>query len=95
MHTRFPITHGGPWCRSRDPLNQMDVKYLQPQVLILCFVLFYFSFLLPFLTLAANISEAMLLSLTRDDLRDIFPGPEHFLRRKIIYLSFHGDQVSV
>ncbi|CAL8269742.1 unnamed protein product [Arctogadus glacialis] len=31
---------------------------------------------------AANISEEMVSTLSREDLRDLFPGPENFLRRK-------------
>ncbi|CAM4530089.1 unnamed protein product [Leuciscus chuanchicus] len=34
---------------------------------------------------AANIDEALLQTLSRDDLRDLFPGPEHFLRRKRVW----------
>ncbi|KAI7789478.1 hypothetical protein IRJ41_007726 [Triplophysa rosa] len=34
---------------------------------------------------AANIDEALLYTLSRDDLRDLFPGPEHFLRRKRVW----------
>ncbi|XP_039509527.1 uncharacterized protein LOC120464211 [Pimephales promelas] len=34
---------------------------------------------------AANIDEALLHTLSRDDLRDLFPGPEHFLRRKRVW----------
>lgn len=35
--------------------------------------------------IAANIDEALLHTLSRDDLRDLFPGPEHFLRRKRVW----------
>ncbi|XP_049331201.1 uncharacterized protein LOC111189493 [Astyanax mexicanus] len=41
---------------------------------------------------AANISEALLPTLSREDIRDLFPGPEHFLRRKAIWNLFHTDQ---
>ncbi|KAL0979022.1 hypothetical protein UPYG_G00179440 [Umbra pygmaea] len=34
---------------------------------------------------AANVDEALLQTLSRDDLRDLFPGPEHFLRRKRVW----------
>ena len=34
---------------------------------------------------------AMLPCLTKEDLRDLFPGPEHFLRRKNIWDLVHGD----
>ncbi|XP_069370007.1 uncharacterized protein [Paralichthys olivaceus] len=34
---------------------------------------------------AANIDEALLHTLSRDDLRDLFPGPENFLRRKQLW----------
>ncbi|XP_078142061.1 uncharacterized protein LOC144539838 [Centroberyx gerrardi] len=39
----------------------------------------------PAVFIAANIDEALLHTLTRDDLRDLFPGPEHFLRRKRVW----------
>ncbi|XP_037553273.1 uncharacterized protein LOC119429792, partial [Nematolebias whitei] len=38
----------------------------------------------------ANISEAMMGNLSREDLRDLFPGPENFLRRKAIWIACHG-----
>lgn len=44
--------------------------------------------------LAANIDEAMLHTLSRDDLRDLFPGPEHFLRRKRVW-ALISPEVSV
>ncbi|XP_029951060.1 uncharacterized protein LOC115391096 [Salarias fasciatus] len=34
---------------------------------------------------AANIDEALLHTLSRDDLKDLFPGPENFLRRKQLW----------
>ncbi len=34
---------------------------------------------------AANVDEEALKSLSRDDLRDLFPGPENFLRRKKLW----------
>ncbi|KAG5269454.1 hypothetical protein AALO_G00202220 [Alosa alosa] len=40
---------------------------------------------------AANISEDTLHTLSRDDIRDLFPGPEHFLRRKDICLKIHAE----
>lgn len=42
--------------------------------------------------LAASISAAVLPTLSRDDIRDLFPGPEHFLRRKTIWEIFHKDK---
>lgn len=42
--------------------------------------------------LAANISAAVLPTLSRDNIRDLFPGPEHFLRRKTIWEMFHEDK---
>lgn len=41
--------------------------------------------------LAASIDERMLLTLTRDDLRDLFSGPEHFLRRKHVWSIIHPE----
>ncbi|XP_066533784.1 uncharacterized protein [Hoplias malabaricus] len=41
---------------------------------------------------AANISEALLPTLSREDIRDLLPGPEHFLRRKAIWDLFHKEQ---
>ncbi|XP_026114057.1 uncharacterized protein LOC113109002 isoform X2 [Carassius auratus] len=41
---------------------------------------------------AANIGEDILPTLTRDDIRDLFPGPEHFLRRKAIWLIVHKEE---
>ncbi|TRZ04151.1 hypothetical protein DNTS_000398, partial [Danionella cerebrum] len=40
----------------------------------------------------ANIGAAVLPTLSRDDIRDLFPGPEHFLRRKTIWEMFHKDK---
>lgn len=40
---------------------------------------------------AANISKDMLPSLTKEDLRDLFPGPEHFLRRRTIWRLSHDE----
>ncbi|KAL4006467.1 hypothetical protein ACER0C_000319 [Sarotherodon galilaeus] len=34
----------------------------------------------------------MLLTLTRDDLRDLFSGPEHFLRRKHVWSIIHPEE---
>ncbi|CAL8406248.1 unnamed protein product [Arctogadus glacialis] len=39
---------------------------------------------------AANISEEMVSTLSREDLRDLFPGPENFLRRKAVWRICHG-----
>ncbi|XP_026012423.1 uncharacterized protein LOC143414606 [Maylandia zebra] len=41
---------------------------------------------------AASIDERMLLTLTRDDLRDLFSGPEHFLRRKHVWSIIHPEE---
>ncbi|KAL7833815.1 hypothetical protein AOLI_G00287750 [Acnodon oligacanthus] len=41
---------------------------------------------------AADISEALLPTLSRQDIRDLFPGPEHFLRRKATWKLFHKEQ---
>ncbi|CAL8258611.1 unnamed protein product [Arctogadus glacialis] len=40
---------------------------------------------------AANISTDMLPSLSKEDLRDLFPGPEHFLRRRTIWRLIHDE----
>ncbi|XP_051809818.1 uncharacterized protein LOC127535543 [Acanthochromis polyacanthus] len=40
---------------------------------------------------AANISTELLPSLSKVDLRDLFPGPEHFFRRKAIWRTTHGE----
>lgn len=39
---------------------------------------------------AANISTDMLPSLSKENLRDLFPGPEHFFRRTIWRFT-HGE----
>ncbi|XP_029943613.1 uncharacterized protein LOC115385697 [Salarias fasciatus] len=39
---------------------------------------------------AANVSTDMLSSLSKEDLRDLFPGPEHFIRRMAIWRTIHG-----
>lgn len=46
---------------------------------------------------AANISEGMMGTLSREDLRDLFPGPENFFRRKAVWHTCHGvlDEVSL
>ncbi|XP_073767100.1 uncharacterized protein isoform X1 [Danio rerio] len=41
---------------------------------------------------AANIGEDILPSLSREDIRDLFPGPEHFLRRKGIWRLTHKEE---
>ncbi|KAI4810059.1 hypothetical protein KUCAC02_018909 [Chaenocephalus aceratus] len=40
---------------------------------------------------AANISRDMLPSLSKEDLRDLLPGPEHFFRRRTIWRLTHDD----
>lgn len=40
---------------------------------------------------AANIDEALLHTLSRDDVRDLFPGPEHFLRRKRVWALINPE----
>ncbi|XP_029949678.1 uncharacterized protein LOC115390112 [Salarias fasciatus] len=39
---------------------------------------------------AANVSTDMLSSLSKEDLRDLFTGPEHFIRRMAIWRTIHG-----
>ncbi|KAM9456716.1 uncharacterized protein Hap1MRO34_018113 [Clarias gariepinus] len=39
---------------------------------------------------AANITETMMSTLSREDLRDLFPGPENFIRRKAVWRACHG-----
>ncbi|CAK6981852.1 uncharacterized protein LOC128439069 [Scomber scombrus] len=41
---------------------------------------------------AANIGEDLFLSLSRDDIKDLFPGPENFLRRRAIWLVVNNDE---
>lgn len=41
---------------------------------------------------AANIGEDLLLLLSRDDIRDLFPGPENFLRRRAIWHVVNKDE---
>ncbi|KAI4884660.1 hypothetical protein NFI96_004645, partial [Prochilodus magdalenae] len=41
---------------------------------------------------AANITEDQLAELSRDDIRDLLPGPEHFFRRKAIWLVAHQEE---
>ncbi|XP_076853654.1 uncharacterized protein LOC143508959 [Brachyhypopomus gauderio] len=43
---------------------------------------------------AANITEAQLAELTRDDIRDLLPGPKHFFRRKAIWSVAHQEEES-
>lgn len=44
---------------------------------------------------AANIGEDLLRSLSRDDIKDLFPGPENFLRRRALWLLVNNhEQVS-
>ncbi|XP_028435567.1 uncharacterized protein LOC114556733 [Perca flavescens] len=40
---------------------------------------------------AASISADMLPSLSKEDLRDLFPGPEHFFRRRDIWRITHDE----
>ncbi|XP_063751442.1 uncharacterized protein LOC134872193 [Eleginops maclovinus] len=40
---------------------------------------------------AAMVGEDLLLSLSRDDIKDLFPGPENFLRRRAIWLVVNKD----
>ncbi|KAJ8358433.1 hypothetical protein AAFF_G00439970 [Aldrovandia affinis] len=44
---------------------------------------------------AANISEIMLDTLLRDDLRDLFPGPQNFIRRRTIWHIIHPERTSL
>ncbi|XP_030579956.1 uncharacterized protein LOC115776609 [Archocentrus centrarchus] len=41
---------------------------------------------------AANIDEVLIHTLSRDDLRDLFPGPENFLRRKQLWAHLHKEE---
>ncbi|XP_072300229.1 uncharacterized protein [Eucyclogobius newberryi] len=41
---------------------------------------------------AANIDESLLSTLSRDDLRDLLLGPEHFRRRKQLWSLFNPEQ---
>ncbi|KAG9281543.1 hypothetical protein AMEX_G61 [Astyanax mexicanus] len=40
----------------------------------------------------ANINEDQLAHLSRDDIRDLLPGPEHFFRRKAIWRVGHQEE---
>ncbi|CAG5893726.1 unnamed protein product, partial [Menidia menidia] len=40
----------------------------------------------------ANIGEDLLPLLSRDDIKDLFPGPENFLRRRAIWLVVNKDE---
>ncbi|KAI4804102.1 hypothetical protein KUCAC02_025744 [Chaenocephalus aceratus] len=42
---------------------------------------------------AAHIDEVLMHSLTRDDLRDLFPGPEDFLRRKRVWSLISPEEL--
>ncbi|KAK1877014.1 Isoleucine--tRNA ligase [Dissostichus eleginoides] len=42
---------------------------------------------------AANIGEDLLHSLSRDDIKDLFPGPANFLRRRAIWLVVNAVKV--
>ncbi|KAJ4923582.1 hypothetical protein JOQ06_021493 [Pogonophryne albipinna] len=39
----------------------------------------------------ANIGEDLLHSLSRDDIKDLFPGPANFLRRRVIWLVVNDE----
>ncbi|CAL9700931.1 unnamed protein product [Knipowitschia caucasica] len=41
---------------------------------------------------AANIEEDLLWSLSRDDIKDLMPGPENFLRRRALWLLVSKDE---
>ncbi|KAK1898229.1 G1/S-specific cyclin-E [Dissostichus eleginoides] len=41
---------------------------------------------------AANIGEDLLHSLSRDDIKDLFPGPANFLRRRAIWLVVNAER---
>ena len=59
-----------------DHLNQLSLYFN------------YFSFV-SICDTAAQIDADALHTLSREDLRDLFPGPEHFLRRKSIWKVVH------
>lgn len=40
---------------------------------------------------AANVNTDMLPSLSKEDLCNLFPGPEHFFRRRAIWKTTHGQ----
>ncbi|KAK7880420.1 hypothetical protein WMY93_032943, partial [Mugilogobius chulae] len=40
----------------------------------------------------ANVGEEILRSLSRDDIKDLLPGPEHFLRRRALWLLVNNDE---
>lgn len=40
----------------------------------------------------ANIGEDLLPSLSRDYIKDLFPGPENFLRRRALWLVVHKHE---
>ncbi|KAF3842660.1 hypothetical protein F7725_001509 [Dissostichus mawsoni] len=40
---------------------------------------------------AANISEGIMSTLSREDLRDLFPGPENLFRRKAVWHACHAE----
>ncbi|KAL7406521.1 hypothetical protein ABVT39_021316 [Epinephelus coioides] len=40
----------------------------------------------------ANIGEDLLPTLSRDDIKDLFPGPENFLRRRALWLVVNRDE---
>ena len=44
-------------------------------------------------TVAADIDEALLHTVSRDDLRDLFPGPKHFFRRKRVWALINSEVV--
>ncbi|KAK5886562.1 hypothetical protein CesoFtcFv8_017585 [Champsocephalus esox] len=40
----------------------------------------------------ANIGEDLLHSLSRDDIKDLFPGPANFLRRRAFWLVVNDEE---
>lgn len=45
------------------------------------------------ISVAAGINEGFLHTLSRDDLRDLFPGPEHFLRRNRVWALINPEVI--
>ena len=41
---------------------------------------------------AANVDEDLLHSLSRDEVNELFPGPENFLRRRAVWQLVTGDK---
>lgn len=42
--------------------------------------------------LVAKIGEDLMPSLSRDDIKDLFPGPENFERRRALWLVANKDE---